>query len=1735
MTRAFSFDAPSPANLSLQNVVNKDITVLELSGRNFANIAYSALARLSSTAVQATFWTSDSSIIAFSPLGACSSLLTIVSLQSCGGCEQLFGLVSQVGSLSVSLSYDSATLSYQQYFNTPPYFVAPLINVTILNNSISSRSNVSKILNSTKCGNSTSNSSNCSKSGSASFLDFRQWYGSNFGEYDLTAAVDIIDSACEATAWRSDSSVGSKNALDFFSSRTVALTVGARPVSVSNLLSYDSGYLLGPATNNSLRSNVSNSSVSSQLILLNSSWLSFNSTNSSSRNISIFVHPASFSFNSPSSGSVLISLFGNGFPVSDYSIQARITSAAEKSVWRSESAITLKTVSSVSSSILTSMTVGMKVLSLTEIVSFEVLSLSSLRTGNGPVSGGIYITASGKGFSTADYTLSSRIGGCVAPFCEITYTPSTRDPVTAWVSESSLLVRYLAGVQDRMTFVATIAQTLSSETLAFTYDGWPLVLSLLPPNMPPLSNDINMTAGSIDILGMNLGTVATTVKASIGRTGCRSTTWISSSTISCYVASGVDFENFGKWYDSDGQPLFKQSGPVNVIVYNCKGLAECFYYLRTSSNTLSWAFSYDAPSISSVWHLDTTRQQSANAAESKAQQPMFFFGSSFSAYSFSAASRIFHSSSVATIWTADSSLSGLIPTGSGHTLSVEISLNMKFETSSEVLTYDSSTVSSLRFSNMATSAGPLVTSGGVDFGISDGSCKSRLGSTACQASEWISDTDLLCLAAVGMRASLIYTSTVAGALGSFTAAFSVDSNSVSTLPQQNTPPTGSVRVSIFGIDLDLGDFSAQTRFSGSANPATSWISVSCVSTRTPSGVKNYLTNALTIGEVKNTASTLVSWDDPNLIQSMPSNAGKKYIVTTNLTYIYTSAVYVSNLGQMDLSPRDRVGVTACEFSQWQSSSSISCKLSVTGLGFSQAMVLTGYASAVSSQTVVFSFFLPTVSSEVTANFPTRGSVAVIYLQNAGVTLNTLHVMSAMTSAESTLWISASSVRSKSSSGISPTRPILITVSSEVGSVTNAHSFSAASISSSKNSNGITTGSVSITVTGASIGMVSYSSGARSGRSAAEASMWMSDSSLESLTPGGTSYLIGPYLEYGGAIFPSFLSSAQSVLVCTAGRAVGSISDGFTYRLQPLISAGQKPNFPVGLNVERRLFLFGQGFAAVDWSPENRLQQSGAESSSWYSDSTVQAMAADGTWNFLDATVTVGILDGTISNSFSFDGDWPYLTQVDSPAAPFRSMYWKNTSYLIGMGFGSVSCSPKARTGGSGCSSTTWISGSSVKCMVIAGSGAYLTSVLTVGACNATNVVARAYVSSLSESFSYDDPLLSSSMPFNRMGTQQTMTIYGSSFGWADNTMSFRPGSTPCESTKWKSTSSLSCAAPSGMRGTLDVAVTIAKLLVESWADQDNRMFFDVNFLQSVSSLQSAFSYDIPSISPLLMTISTFERISSNSSLNPLIPFNLPTTVFQQTTVYGDAFGTFDATPRTSAGRTAGQFTEWHSSSAVYSAVGVGGFGPSGSRAASVTMGQRDGSVSAIWSFDSPVLDLVFAFPGPATTAKGNFIQQTMNIYGSRFSPTSPTVSARVQFTTCQTSSWISDTSTTCLLPRGMGSYEVFSLTTGERAGTWVPTTETTYTYYRILLQIQSSGGQIIPGASLTVFGVGFGINDYTTRLRLGLSACDVSDWTSDTSIQCLVPAGALRPDRVTSTVSGLEDYWVPIYVSLQMR
>jgi hypothetical protein len=1731
---------------------------------------------------------------------------------------ELLRIVSQTGSLSMALSYDSAALSYQQYSNLPPRFIPAPLNFSLFNLSSFNVSNVTKQQNVT-CGNAT----NCTIRGPASVLNFSRWYGFIFGEYDLTPAFSVRESACEATVWISQSAVGCKNSLSYFSSRHAVLTVTEIPASLSSLLSYDhprlSGPPLPPDKNNSNtsysnysfspdfdysnilgnNSNISlgmntSASNSSHLLVNNSSQaavnlsVSANSTfalnsstfpgnNNSISNFSLgnyshsnesitnFTHGYNDSahkfnitgwencssvfrfrcsnssaqteltpFNLPATGSVMLSLFGQRFPLTDFTPTVRSGfSSSERTVWCSETGLSLKSAAAMSSSNIAIMSVGQQVSSVSDSVSFDLLSLSVFSPGNGPVRGGYSITASGAGFSTGDNSMSSRVGGCVAPYCEHSYTPSTQDPVTAWISDSSLVVRYLGGVQDRMTFVCSAAQLSNSVTLAFSYNGWPKVLSLAPPNTPPQSNEMDLTISRINILGSDLGTEATTVRATVGRTVCRSTTWLSSTTVQCHVASGVDFEsNTGRWFDSDGQPLFKQSGPVNVVVFHCKGLDECHYYFRTSSNTLSWGFTYDSPSLSSVSRYDSAVIKSGNSRGSIQARSILITGASFSAYSFSAKARLAFTACTTTIWISDSDMIGLISTGQGSTAYLDVTLNMKFSTYSEVFTYDKPTTSASMHTNHPARSSTVISLGGSEFGILDMSPASGSGFSACQTTRWASSTSLTCNTPTGQRASLLMKLTAAMKLGTLTIVFSVDALSVADVVKPNSPSTGAVSVSVIGAGFDLKDHTPNVRYSDTAAKATQWVSDSRVTALTASAVKGNFMNTLTAGAVPGTASALFTWDMPNIVRIEPSNAGQSFLPARNLTFSWKSDIGASNLAQWDASVKAGIGFSACEFSEWRSTTSIFCKPQTSGYAYTLGIFLTGFSHTLSTQTAAFSFIMPHASQQFVTNSPVKGQITSVVGINLGVIFPTLHLRTAMTSSQSTNWISESSLSSRFSGGLQSTRLMAITLGIKVGTLTDTSSVDTSAISSIKKSNGSPTGSFSVTLTGKSFGTFALSNGARTGSSAAENTYWISDTSLGTQGASGISRIVGRFVEYGGVILPSVLSSAQSQIICTAGRSVGSISEGFTYKWQPSLSAGRKANFPVEREFRSSIIVFGLGFANSDWTNRCRVRLTGAESSFWFSDTAVLTMISDGTWNYLGAAVTIGILKGTVSNAFSFDGDWPYLTTVDAQTPPLTNTLWRNNSYLVGFSFGSVSCSPKARIGGSACTSTTWMAWSSVKCNIAAGRGAYLNSVLTVGVCsNATKAVAKAYVSSLSASFSYDDPLLSSSFPFNRMGTQQTMTVFGANFGRADITLAFRTGSTSCESTKWRSASSLNCAVSSGLSGTLDMAVTVAKMLVEHWVDQDNEMFFDIGWILSFPSIGKGYSYDTPSIGPRFRNESSAVLNGSNYSINPMSPYNLPTTVIVTSILYGSGYGVSDGSAAVSTGNTECPFTQWQSTTAVYVTSGIGGFGPTGSKAVSVTLGQRIGSMSSIWSFDTPDLDLVFSFPGPATTSKGNFIQQTMNIWGSRFMPSNPSATARVQLTRCQVSTWFSDTSTTCLLPRGIAGYNVFSVTSGERSGTWTPSTRQSYTYYRILLQIQSSGGQIVPGFSLTVLGVGFGINDYTTRMRLGLTACEVTSWTSDTTTTCLVPGGALRPDRVTSTVAGLENFWVPIYVS----
>ena len=137
-----------------------------------------------------------------------------------------------------------------------------------------------------------------------------------------------------------------------------------------------------------------------------------------------------------------------------------------------------------------------------------------------------------------------------------------------------------------------------------------------------------------------------------------------------------------------------------------------------------------------------------------------------------------------------------------------------------------------------------------------------------------------------------------------------------------------------------------------------------------------------------------------------------------------------------------------------------------------------------------------------------GSVGVVRVGNraaagsAGVTLHgssfglggySGRVRVGLSGCEASEWVSDSAVKCRVSSGVRGTRGVSVTVGERVGSVSEAYSFDAATLSVLRVGNRAATGSASVTVQGAGFGLVDYSGGVRVGLSACEASEWVSGS------------------------------------------------------------------------------------------------------------------------------------------------------------------------------------------------------------------------------------------------------------------------------------------------------------------------------------------------------------------------------------------------------------------------------------------------------------------------------------------------------------------------------------------------------------------------------------------------------------------------------------------------------------------
>ena len=112
---------------------------------------------------------------------------------------------------------------------------------------------------------------------------------------------------------------------------------------------------------------------------------------------------------------------------------------------------------------------------------------------------------------------------------------------------------------------------------------------------------------------------------------------------------------------------------------------------------------------------------------------------------------------------------------------------------------------------------------------------------------------------------------------------------------------------------------------------------------------------------------------------------------------------------------------------------------------------------------------------------------------------------------------------------------------------------------------------------------------------------------------------------------------------------------------------------------------------------------------------------------------------------------------------------------------------------------------------------------------------------------------------------------------------------------------------------------------------------------------------------------------------------------------------------------------------------------------------------------------------------------------------------RMGDTACDATEWVSSEQVRCKVPSNIDRPEQVVLTLGPycpsdyRAAceeTWVP------------IVLKTINAPTVGAASLTIDGLGFQTTDPTGHIYIGATACEASEWVSDTEVKCKVSAGS---------------------------
>lgn len=450
----------------------------------------------------------------------------------------------------------------------------------------------------------------------------------------------------------------------------------------------------------------------------------------------------------PTSGSYLLTVFGSKFGSVDTTFRSLVgSSTSQNTVWRSDSELRIKSRLFIGVSQPLVVSTQLLAASSGNLLSASAPVLSSINFSHRATSGSYSVTMFGDGFGRFDVCPTSRIGGTA---CE----------ASAWVSESSAVVRVAAGSFEGQSAVISVRRQAASWTQAISY-AEPAPASVRLSRWSANGN-IPVT-GSQYVLsyGQNFGKSSDSPQLVVGGTRSESTSWNADTALFVKSSSGVS------------------SNPVVAVSS------------ASLSSLCSSSVSYDAASIGILEMIGRVPGSGATMITVSAR--------ALGTVGFSQRAQFISQASMS-VWISDSSLLAKTAVCSGANSRVSVSVCSRVRSSvSALVTYSIPEVSSSTLGINPTSGSVSLTLYGLHFSLS---MKAVIGATATESSVWMSGSSVICKISAGVGSGLLVSVSVARQPSASQVNVSYATHTLfETQTNTSLPTSGSIVLRVLGANL----------------------------------------------------------------------------------------------------------------------------------------------------------------------------------------------------------------------------------------------------------------------------------------------------------------------------------------------------------------------------------------------------------------------------------------------------------------------------------------------------------------------------------------------------------------------------------------------------------------------------------------------------------------------------------------------------------------------------------------------------------------------------------------------------------------------------------------------------------------------------------------------------------------------------------------------------------------------